>query len=259
MQLERSESGGIVTLRLNRPQQRNALSDELIDALQAELDALAGDGAVRCVVITGAGNGFCAGHDLAEIRRNRQHEYYLALFAKCGRMMQSIRALPVPVIASVAGIATAAGCQLVAACDLAIAADTARFAVSGINIGLFCTTPGVALSRNLSTKRAFEMLVGGRFIDAATAAQYGLINEVSPAAKLEETVAQRAAEIAAKSPAAIRFGKEAFYRQAQMTLPEAYRYASEVMARNLMDEDAYEGIEAFFGKRVPVWPSGDAS
>jgi enoyl-CoA hydratase/carnithine racemase len=259
MSLIRSESGGIVTLRLNRPQQRNALSEELIDALQADLDALARDGAVRCVVIAGAGDGFCAGHDLAEIRRNRRHEYYLALFSKCGRMMQSIRDLPVPVIASVAGIATAAGCQLVAACDLAIAADTARFAVSGINVGLFCTTPGVALSRNLSTKRAFEMLVGGRFIDAATAAQYGLINEVAPAGKLEETVAQRAADIAAKSPAAIRFGKAAFYRQAEMTLAEAYRYASEIMAQNLMHEDANEGIEAFFGKRVPVWPSGDAS
>jgi enoyl-CoA hydratase/carnithine racemase len=242
---------GVVTLRLNRPQQLNALSDSMLEQLQRELDRLATDANLRCVVVAGAGRAFCAGHDLSEMRSNRSPEYYRSLFDRCSRLMQSIRALPVPVIARVHGVATAAGCQLVGSCDLAIAADTARFAVSGINVGLFCATPAVAVSRNVSTKRAFDMLVTGRFVDAVTACDWGLINEVVPADELDAAVARKAAAIAEKSPAAIRFGKSMFYRQQCMTLPDAYDYASEVMARNAMTVDACEGIDAFVsrGKR----------
>lgn len=251
--LSRTDSGGVVTLQLNRPAQLNALSEALLAALQAELDALAGDKAVRCVVIAGAGRAFCAGHDLAEMRASRQREYYDELFRRCGRMMMAIRQLPVPVIARVHGIATAAGCQLVGACDLAIAADTARFAVSGINVGLFCSTPAVALSRNVSAKRAFDMLVTGRFIDARTAVDWGLVNEAVPEAELDAAVARKAAEIAGKSPAAIRHGKAMFYRQQGMALDAAYAYAADVMACNMMEDDAGEGIDAFIAKRPPRW------
>src|SRR5580658_5039115 len=228
---------GVVTLRLNRPQQLNALSDSMLEQLQRELDRLATDANLRCVVVAGAGRAFCAGHDLSEMRSNRSPEYYRSLFDRCSRLMQSIRALPVPVIARVQGIATAAGCQLVGSCDLAIASEEARFAVSGINVGLFCSTPAVALSRNVSTKRAFDMLVTGKFIDAATALDWGLINEVVPAAELDAAIARKASEIAAKSPAAIRHGKAMFYRQQTMPLADAYAYAGEVMARNLMESD----------------------
>jgi enoyl-CoA hydratase/carnithine racemase len=245
----RTDRGDVATLHLNRPRQLNALSESMLDALQRELAALAGDPGVRCVVIAGEGRAFCAGHDLREMREHPALEYYQSLFARCGRIMQSIQALPVPVVARVQGIATAAGCQLVGACDLAIAADTARFAVSGINVGLFCATPSVALSRNVSPKRAFDMLVTGRFIDAATAADWGLINEAVPEALLDAAIDRKTAEIASKSPAAIRHGKSMFYRQRAMTLADAYELASDVMARNMMEEDAAEGVDAFLERR----------
>lgn len=251
--LLRDDRHGVTTLTLNRPKQLNALSESMLDALQKQLDAIAGDANVRCVIIAGAGKAFCAGHDLAEMRGQPREPYYKALFERCGRMMQSIQALPVPVIARVHGIATAAGCQLVGACDLAIAADTARFAVSGINVGLFCATPSVALSRNVSAKRAFDMLVTGRFIDAPTAADWGLVNEAVPESELDAAVERKTGEIVNKSAAAIRYGKTMFYRQKQMELGRAYEYASDVMARNMMDEDASEGIDAFLGKRRAVW------
>jgi enoyl-CoA hydratase/carnithine racemase len=251
----REDCGGVTTLRINRPLQFNALSEAVLDALQLELDAIAGDAAVRCVVLAGAGKAFCGGHDLREMRGNPRLDYYQDLFARCGRVMQAIQALPVPVIARVHGVATAAGCQLVASCDLAIAADSARFAVSGINVGLFCATPAVALSRNVSAKRAFDMLVTARFIDAATAADWGLINEAVPEDELDAAIARKTAAIMAKSPAAIRYGKSMFYRQRQMALPEAYDYAGGVMARNMMEPDAGEGIDAFLEKRRPVWIS----
>jgi enoyl-CoA hydratase/carnithine racemase len=251
--LIREDTAGVVTLRLNRPQQLNSLSESMLGLLQRELDSIAGDPAVRCVVIAGAGKAFCAGHDLLEMRSHSGKPYYQELFARCSRVMQALQALPVPVIARVHGIATAAGCQLVGACDLAIAADTARFAVSGINVGLFCSTPSVALSRNVSPKRAFDMLVTGRFIDAATAADWGLINEAVPEGELDAAIARKTAEIEAKSAAAIRYGKSMFYRQKHMDLGSAYEYASDVMARNMMEEDVSEGIDAFLGKRRPVW------
>jgi enoyl-CoA hydratase/carnithine racemase len=253
--LIREDNAGVATLRLNRPLQLNALSDAMLDALQSALAAIAQDTEVRCVVLAGAGKAFCAGHDLREMRSQPSLAYYQALFARCGAVMQAIQALPVPVIARVHGIATAAGCQLVASCDLAIASTEARFAVSGINVGLFCATPAVALSRNMSPKRAFDMLVGGRFIDAATAQDWGLINEAVAADELDAAVARKAAEIASKSPAAIRHGKALFYRQRQMTLADAYACAGEVMARNMMEEDAGEGIDAFLEKRQPKWTS----
>jgi enoyl-CoA hydratase/carnithine racemase len=250
-----NRSDGVVTLCLNRPKQFNALSEAMLEALQAEFDALSRDAGVRCVVIAGAGKAFCAGHDLGEMQANHQLSYYQTLFARCGRVMQSIRALPVPVIARVHGIATAAGCQLVGACDLAIASDVAKFAVSGINVGLFCSTPAVPLSRNVSAKRAFDMLVTGRFIDAATAADWGLINDVVPDGGLDAAVARKVAEITAKSAAAIRYGKSMFYQQQGMPLPAAYDFAGNVMANNMMEKDVTEGIDAFLHKRKPVWTS----
>jgi enoyl-CoA hydratase/carnithine racemase len=246
---------GVATLCLNRPKQFNALSEAMLEALQTEFDSLANDATLRCVVLEGAGKAFCAGHDLLEMQTNDQFHFYQALFARCSRLMQSIRALPVPVIARVHGIATAAGCQLVGACDLAIASESARFAVSGINVGLFCSTPAVALSRNVSTKRAFDMLVTGRFIDAATALDWGLINEAVPEAELDAAVARKTADIAGKSAAAIRYGKAMFYRQQSMALDEAYDFAGNVMARNMLEKDVTEGIDAFLNKRRPVWTS----
>jgi enoyl-CoA hydratase/carnithine racemase len=243
---------GIATLELNRPHHLNALSEELLDALQLKLDELSGEPDLRCVILAGAGRAFCAGHDLEEMRRAATLEQHQSLFARCSRVMQSMRSLPVPVIARVQGIATAAGCQLVGSCDLAVASEEARFAVSGINVGLFCSTPAVALSRNISTKRAFDMLVSGRFIDAATALDWGLINEVVPAAGLDAAVARKAAEIAAKSPSAVRHGKAMFYRQQTLPLAEAYAQAGEVMARNLLEDDARAGIDAFLRRRKPA-------
>lgn len=253
--LARHAEGGVVTLRLNRPGQFNALSEGLLAALQTAIDALSRDGSVRCVVLESSGRAFCAGHDLREMRSQPELGYYRELFRKCSAVMQGLQALPVPVIAKVHGIATAAGCQLVASCDLAVAADTAKFAVSGINVGLFCSTPAVALSRNVSAKRAFEMLVTARFIDAAQAKDWGLINDAVPEAQLDQRVRALADDILAKSPAAIRYGKRMFYQQRQMALADAYDYAGDVMARNMMEADACEGIDAFLQKRPPRWQS----
>jgi len=251
--LLRQDDRGIVTLTLNRPRQYNALSDALLGDLQFALDAIAGDAAVRVVVIAGAGAAFCAGHDLREMRARPDQAYYRDLFGRCSRMMLTIAQMPQPVIARVHGIATAAGCQLVAACDLAVAATEARFATSGINVGLFCATPAVALSRNVPEKQAFEMLMTGDFIDADTALRHGLVNRVVPAADLDSTVTELARKIAGKSAVAVRTGKRMFHRQREMDLAAAYDFAAETMAANMMAEDAGEGIDAFLHKRPPVW------
>ena len=249
----RQDEAGVATLTLNRPKQYNALSQAMLGALQTALDAVADDQSVRVVVIAGAGPAFCAGHDLKEMRAQTDPAFHQALFAQCGRVMLTINRLPQPVIARVQGIATAAGCQLVAACDLAVAADNARFATSGINVGLFCATPGVALSRNLNRKQALELLLTGEFIDAPTALRQGLINRIAPLEQLDATVRQLADAIGNKSPLAIKMGKELFYQQLGMGLEEAYACASEVMACNMNSEDAREGIDAFIAKRKPTW------
>ena len=251
--LLREDRDGVVTLTLNRPAHFNALSEEMLAALQAALDDIARDERIRCVVLAGAGKAFCAGHDLKEMRANPRQDYYEALFAQCSRMMQAIVDLPVPVIARVHGMATAAGCQLVASCDLAVAAESATFAVSGINVGLFCSTPAVALSRNVSPKHAFDMLVTGRFISAAEALSYGLVSRMASDTELDQAVASLTAEVCAKSPVAVRTGKALFNRQRSMSLEEAYDYAGKIMACNMMAEDAAEGIDAFIAKRKPVW------
>jgi enoyl-CoA hydratase/carnithine racemase len=244
---------GIVTLTLNRPKQYNALSAELLSALQSALDAIAQDKTIRVVIIAGSGKAFCAGHDLKEMRSNDDRPFHQALFDQCGRMMISINQLPQPVIAQVNGIATAAGCQLVANCDLAVAAVDARFAVSGINVGLFCSTPAVPLSRNLLRKQAMRLLLTGDFISAQQAEQFGLVNDVVAASELESATHSLAAQIAAKSAHAIRLGKDMFYKQLPMDLADAYSYASERMACNMDSHDAREGIDAFFQKREPEW------
>lgn len=245
--------GDVVTLTLNRPDQFNALSDDMLTALAGALGRLADDNSLRCLVIAGAGRAFCAGHDLRQMRGKPDESYYEALFARCGAVMLAIAAFPVPVVAKVHGIATAAGCQLVAACDLAVAGESARFAVSGINVGLFCSTPAVPLSRAVGSKLALDMLFTGRFISAAEALAHGLVSRVAPDADLDAAVAALTGEIAAKSPLAVRTGKAMFARQAALPLAEAYAYAAEVMARNMMAEDVAEGIDAFVGKRKPVW------
>lgn len=251
--LLRSDADGVATLTLNRPGQFNALSEELLGELQAALDAVAADGSVRAVIIAGAGKAFCAGHDLKQMRANHAKETMQALFRQCGRVMTSIVRLPQPVIARVHGIATAAGCQLVASCDLAVAVDTARFAVSGINVGLFCSTPAVALSRNIGRKQAMEMLLTGDFIDAAEAQRRGLVNRVVPADRLDAEIACLAGSICAKSAAAVRMGKQLFYQQLEMGIDAAYQLAGETMACNMMCDDAGEGIDAFMQKRKPAW------
>mgnify|MGYP000877134404 FL=1 len=250
-----TRTGGRVDLCLNRPAQFNALSDELLDALEQALVAIGHDATVRCVVLSGAGKAFCAGHDLRQMHATPTLDYYRRLFAKCTVVMEAITRLPVPVIARVHGIATAAGCQLVASCDLAIASHSARFAVSGINVGLFCSTPAVALSRNVATKRAFEMLATGRFIDAATAADWGLVNDAVPDDQLDDRVGALVREIEAKSPAALRYGKALFYAQQERARSDAYGLAAEVMAQNMMEDDATEGIGAFLDKRPPNFKS----
>ena len=250
----RSDAGGVTTLTLNRPEARNALSLGMLLALSAELDRAAMDHSVRVVVLAGAGPAFCAGHDLKEIRAERFGSTYAeALFAECTKVMLAIIGLPKPVIAQVHGVATAAGCQLVASCDLAVAADSARFATPGVNIGLFCSTPMVALSRNVGRKAAMRMLLTGDLIDADTAVRLGLISEVAPAAELESCTAALAAKIAAKSARTLAIGKEAFYTQAELPLAEAYAYAAKVMVTNLSVPDAQEGIDAFIEKRSPMW------
>ena len=254
--LSREDRDGVATLTLNRPKQYNALSEEMLAALQGELDALAEDRETRVVVLAGIGKAFCAGHDLKQMRSKPDQAYYERLFGQCSRMMQSLIALPQPVIARVQGIATAAGCQLVATCDMAVASSEARFATSGIGVGLFCMTPGVALSRNLGRKRAFEMLFTGDFIDAETALELGLINRVAAPEALDEAVAELAQRLLGKSGAAIAAGKRVFYRQVEMGLDEAYAYAAKEMACNMMFADAAEGIDAFIEKRRPTWTHG---
>jgi len=249
----RRDEAGIAYLTLNRPEARNALSVALMGELQAALDAVAEDRAVKVVVIAGAGPAFCAGHDLRELRANPGRPFYEAVFAQCSRLMLSIVKLPKPVIARVHGVATAAGCQLVATCDLAVAAAEARFATPGVNIGLFCSTPMVALSRAVGRKAAMEMLLTGDLVGAEEARRLDLVNQVVPAAALDEAVASLAGQIAAKSPLVLAIGKEAFYRQIDLDLEAAYAYAGEVMTRNMMARDAGEGIDAFLGKRPPRW------
>lgn len=251
--LLREDEDGVATLTLNRPQARNALSSSLMAALQEELDAISADRSVKAVILAGAGPGFCSGHDLKEIRANPGREAYEALFRQCSRMMMTITRLPQPVIARVHGIATAAGCQLVATCDLAVAADTARFATPGVNIGLFCSTPMVALSRAVGRKQAMEMLLTGDAVDAEHARGIGLVNRVVPADRLEEEARSLARQIASKSPLTLRIGKEAFYRQIEMGLAEAYEHTSRVMSENMMARDAEEGIDALLEKRSPTW------
>lgn len=251
--LLRADDGGVATLTLNRPRQYNALTAEMLAALQAQLDSIAEDDSIRVVVFAGAGKAFCAGHDLKEMRPPQDEAYYNKLFAQCSNMMMTINRMPQPVIARVHGMATAAGCQLVAACDLAVAADTARFATSGINVGLFCSTPSVPVSRNLPRKQAMEMLLTGEFIDAQTALQWGLINRLAPEAELDVTLQELVGVILSKSPLAVTTGKQMFYKQLEMDVQAAYQYASEIMACNMMADDVGEGIDAFMGKRAPVW------
>ncbi|MDD5248918.1 MAG: enoyl-CoA hydratase [Rhodocyclaceae bacterium] len=251
--LLRADNGGVATLTLNRPGQFNSLSEELLAELQGALDAIAKDGAVRAVVIAGAGKAFCAGHDLKQMRANHSKAYMQQLFKQCGRVMTTLTQMPQPVIARIHGIATAAGCQLVAACDLAVAADVARFAVSGINVGLFCSTPAVALSRNMGRKQALEMLLTGDFIDAAEAQRRGLVNRVVPSEQLDVEVKKLTDSICGKSAAAVGMGKQLFYRQLEMGLEGAYQLAAETMACNMMCDDAGEGIDAFMQKRKPEW------
>lgn len=251
--LLRHDAGGVATLTMNRPQARNALSVGLMTELQEALTAIATDAAVKVVVIAANGPAFCAGHDLKEMRANPGRENYERLFRQCSTLMTTIVRLPKPVIAKVHALATAAGCQLVASCDLAVAAESARFATPGVNIGLFCSTPMVALSRAVSRKQAMEMLLTGRPIRAAEAYAFGLVNQVVPAEALDAAVADLAGQIAAKSPYTLAVGKEAFYHQIEMGLDEAYDYASQVMTRNMLAKDAEEGIDAFLEKREPVW------
>jgi len=251
--LRRHNADGVAWLTLNRPKLRNALTMALMQALDAELAAIADDPATKVVVIAGAGPVFCSGHDLRELRAQPDRSAYQAIFAQCSALMQRIVRLPKPVIARVHGVATAAGCQLVASCDLAVAADHARFATPGVDLGLFCSTPMVALSRAVGRKAAMEMLLTGDLVDAARARELGLVNRVVPEAELDAAVTSLARQIASKSPLTLAIGKEAFYRQAEMPLAEAYAYASEVMVRNMLARDAAEGIDAFLEKRAPVW------
>ena len=247
------DTRGVVTLTLNRPDAFNALSQAMMTALQAELDALAADATARVVVLAAAGKAFCAGHDLKEMRAQPSLEYYQALFAQCTKMMLSVQSLAVPVIAKVQGIATAAGCQLVAMCDLAVAARSARFAVSGVTLGLFCSTPSVALSRNVARKAAFEMLVTGEFITAEQALDKGLVNRVADDSAVDAEVESLVAAILNKPRVAIAMGKQLFYRQIEKGIAAAYDDAGQTMACNMMDAGALEGVQAFIDKRPPDW------
>jgi enoyl-CoA hydratase/carnithine racemase len=251
--LRRDVRGDVCTLTLNRPTSRNALSVELMNALQEALDGIAPDRSVKVVVLAASGTTFCAGHDLREIRDNPGREFYESLFAQCSRLMITITRLPQPVIARVHGVATAAGCQLVATCDLAVASRDARFATPGVNIGLFCSTPTVALSRAVGRKQAMEMLLTGEMIDAESAEQIGLVNRVVEPGGLDAAVDDLAARIASKSRLVVSTGKKAFYRQIDMNLDDAYDHASRVMTENMLTRDAEEGIDAFLEKRPPVW------
>jgi enoyl-CoA hydratase/carnithine racemase len=251
--LRSQDARGVVTLKLDRPQAFNALSEAMLAELQRDFDAIAKDQSVRVVVLAAEGKAFCAGHDLKEMRATPSLDYYQRLFAQCSQMMLRVQRLPVPVIARVQGIATAAGCQLVAMCDLAVASSTAKFAVSGVNLGLFCSAPGVALSRNVLRKVAFEMLVTGEFIDAEQARLRGLINRVAEPEQLDAEVEKLVASIIAKPRVAVAMGKELFYRQAELGIAAAYEAAGQSMACNMMDEAALEGVQAFIDKRQPRW------
>lgn len=256
--LLREDRGAVARLTLNSPKSLNALSDAMLAALQAEFDRLADDTTIRAIVLAGAGKAFCAGHDLKEMTAGRAAAdggaaYFADLFARCAAMMQTIPRLPQPVIAEVHGIATAAGCQLVASCDMAVAAEGTRFGVNGVNIGLFCSTPMVALSRNIPCKQAFEMLTTGAFIEADRAAELGLVNRVVPHDALEAEAMGLAGTVAAKLGSAVRIGKRAFYDQLQMPLDAAYAHTGEVMVENMLNRDTEEGIAAFIDKRAPAW------
>lgn len=256
--LLRDDAASIATLTLNAPERLNALSDAMLAALHKTLDDIAADKTVRAVILRGTGKAFCAGHDLKEMQAGRQAEdggaaYFKDLFDRCAAMMQRVQSLPQPVIAQVHGIATAAGCQLVATCDLAIAADETRFGVNGVNIGLFCSTPMVALTRNVPRKAAFEMLTTGRFINTREAQALGLINRAVAASDLDSATRELAETIAAKLPVAVKTGKQAFYNQAQMTTADAYAYTGDVMVQNMLDAQTNEGINAFLEKRDPDW------
>ena len=256
--VERIDNGAISRLLLNQPSRLNVLSDDLLNTLQEELSSVGKSKNIRCLIISGAGNGFCAGHDLKEMTNKRQNPdggvaYFRDLFVRCSKMMTTIRSLPQPVIAQVHGIATAAGCQLVASCDLAVADDSARFGVNGVNIGLFCSTPMVALTRAVGRKRAFEMLVTGQFIEAKEAKEIGLINKISEVGQLEKTTNELALQITSKLGDAVKIGKEAFYKQSEMNLKDAYDYTGAVMAENMMFEQTKKGINLFLDKKTPEW------
>ena len=256
--LLRETQGAVATLTLNNGARLNPLSEAMLAALQAALDDIAADASVRVVILRGSGKAFCAGHDLREMTAGREapdggRAYFEDLFARCARMMMTLTEMPQPVIAEVHGIATAAGCQLVASCDLAVAAEGTRFGVNGVNIGLFCSTPMVALTRNIGRKRAFELLVTGEFLEAEEARALGLINRVVPGDDLSAASRELAETIAAKLGAAVRVGKRAFYEQADLPLAEAYAHTGRVMAANMMLDDTAEGIGAFLEKRKPGW------
>jgi enoyl-CoA hydratase/carnithine racemase len=257
--LRSRETRGVVTLTLNRPQAFNALSEGMLAALRRDFDVIAKDESVRVVVLASEGKAFCAGHDLKEMRAKPSLDYYERLFAQCSKMMLSVQRLPVPVIARVQGIATAAGCQLVAMCDLAVASRTAKFAVSGVNLGLFCSAPGVALSRNVLRKAAFEMLVSGVFISAEEAKVRGLINRVAEPEQLDAEIEKLIGNIISKPRVAVAMGKELFYRQIELGIASAYEAAAQSMACNMMNEAALEGVQAFIDKRPPRWPQNAKS
>ncbi len=257
--LLRENQGAIATLTLNRPDQLNALSEALLQALQAAFDTIAAEEATKVVILRGAGRAFCAGHDLREMQGKRQvpdggRAYYQALFQKCSKMMTTIPRLPQPVLAEVGGLATAAGCQLVASCDIAVASASARFGVNGVNIGLFCSTPMVALSRNIGRKKTFELLTTGDFLSADQALEHGLVNKVVPDAELGAETMALAEKVASKLGSAVRIGKRAFYEQLEMTLDAAYAHTGNVIAENMLREDTAEGVQAFLEKREPDWP-----
>jgi enoyl-CoA hydratase/carnithine racemase len=251
--LEGRDARGVVTLTLNRPASFNALGEEMLAALQAALDRIGADQSVRVVVLAAQGKAFCAGHDLKQMIATPELAYYQRLFAQCSRMMLALQKLPVPVIARVQGLATAAGCQLVAQCDLAVAAEDASFAVSGVNFGLFCSTPSVPLLRNVPAKQAMEMLLTGDFITAREAQARGLVNHAVPADRLDAEVERLVASILAKPRVAIAMGKELFYRQREMGAEAAYQLAGQTMAANMMEGCAQEGVTAFTQKRKPTW------
>lgn len=244
---------GIARLTMNNAGAYNALSEAMLGELQSQLQALGRDESVRVVVLGAEGKAFCAGHDLKEMRSKPEKAYYQQLFADCGRLMLAIQRIPIPVIARVQGVATAAGCQLVAACDLAVASDNARFAVSGVNLGLFCSTPAVALSRNVPRKQALEMLLTGDFISAEEAVKRGLINQAVPLEALDATIDKLALNIAGKPRTVVAMGKRLFYEQLEMGTEAAYQLASNTMACNMMEADTLEGVQAFIDKRAPSW------